>query len=188
MYASKTTTLIKKTIEEESFVVLDYDTERKSLFYDGVLKNHEDVSIPCIKCCLLYDVLDIYKKKDNFQFSHEFDSLNDFASSPEMHESKNKVLKANTIFINEAQFYPDLVSFVKQFMKTKTIYLYGLDGDFKQEKIGTILDLIPYCDSVQKLTAVCECSKPAIFSKRISNETDQYQPNASYVPVCRNCL
>ena len=55
-----------------------------------------------------------------------------------MYETKNSILNASSIFINEAQFYPDLVDFVKHFMKTKNIYVYGLDGDFKQEKIGHI--------------------------------------------------
>lgn len=191
MYASKTTSLIEKTkdikLELESFVVLDYDTERNELVYDGILTNHEGVSIPCIKCSNLYDVLDIYKVKNNFQFSHEFDFRDDYIASPEMYETRNRVLKARTILINEAQFYPDLVEFVKEF-HTKTFYVYGLDGDFKQNKIGNILDLIPLCDSVTKLTARCSCSKPAIFSKRLSDETDQYQPNAKYIPVCRNCL
>ena len=189
MYASKTTTLMEKTkeLELDTFVVLDYDTERKGLCSDGILTNHQGVSIPCIKCSNLYDLLDIYKKENNFQFSHEFDFRDDYIASPEMYETRNKILKSPIILINEAQFYPDLVEFVKEF-KSKTFYLYGLDGDFKQEKIGNMLDLIPLCDSVTKLTAICSCSKPAIFSKRLSHETDQYQPNATYIPVCRNCL
>jgi len=191
MYASKTTSLILKTkeldLEKERYIVLDYDTDRKSKFYDGILTNHENISIPCIKCCKLFDVLDIYKKNGNFQISHEYDIIDDYITSKEMYETRNAILNCSTIFINEAQFYPDLVEFVKE-MKHKNIYLYGLDGDFKQEKIGYILDLIPLCDTVKKLTARCNCSRPAIYSKRLSNETDQYQPNATYVPVCRICL
>jgi thymidine kinase len=189
MYASKTTSLIEKTkeLENNTYFVLDYDTSRSGLVYEGILTNHEGISIPCIKCSHLYDVLDIYKKQNNFQFSHEFDTRDEYITSPEMYETRNKILKSTIILINEAQFYPDLVEFVKEY-HTKTIYVYGLDGDFKQNKIGNILDLIPFCDTVTKLTAKCSCSKPAIFSKRLSNETDQYQPNATYVPVCRNCL
>jgi len=104
-----------------------------------------------------------------------------------MYETRNALLKSEYILINEAQFYPDLVEFVKEF-KHKNIYVYGLDGDFKQQKMGYILDIIPLCDSVKKLKARCGCGQEAIFSKRISNETDQYQPNAQYVPVCRKCL
>ena len=187
MYASKTTTLINTYNTLKNVIVLDYDTERQDKIYEGELVNHNGITIPCIKCCKLYDVLDIYKKRGNFQISHEFDPLNDFALSREMNETRDKLLNARYIMINEAQFYPDLVEFVKEFIH-KNIYVYGLDGDFKQEKIGHILDIIPLCDSVQKLRATCECGEPAIFSKRLTQETDQYQPNAQYIPVCRKCV
>lgn len=187
MYASKTTSLINKYNTLQNVIVLDYDTNRNPKFYEGELINHDGFKIPCIKCSKLFDVLDIYKKQGNFQISHEFDPNNDFALSEEMYETCNALLRSDYILINEAQFYPDLVEFVKQF-KYKNIYVYGLDGDFKQEKIGNILDLIPLCDSVTKLKATCKCGQPAIFSKRLSHETDQYQPNAEYIPVCRKCL
>ena len=191
MYASKTTSLIQKYNTLKHVIVLDYDTDRGEKCYDGQLVNHDGVSIPCIKCSKLYDVLDIYKKRGNFQLSHEFDPLNDYHLSREMNETRDALLSARHIMINEAQFFPDLVEFVKEFMAkyvNKNIYVYGLDGDFKQEKIGNILDIIPLCDSVQKLKARCDCGESAIFSKRLSKETDQYQPNAEYIPVCRKCL
>jgi thymidine kinase len=187
MYSSKTTSLIQKYNTLKNVIVLDYDTERQDKFYEGELVNHNGITIPCIKCSKLYDVLDIYKKRGNFQISHEFDPLNDFDSSREIHETRDKLLNARHIMINEAQFYPDLVQFVKEF-GYKNIYVYGLDGDFKQERIGHILDIIPLCDTVQKLRANCACGELAIFSKRLSEETDQYLPNAQYIPVCRKCL
>jgi len=188
MYASKTTSLIQKYNTLKNVVVLDYDTERQDKFYEGTLVNHNGVEIPCIKCSKLYDVLDIYKKRGNFQISHEFDPLNDFALSTEMHATREALLNARHIMINEAQFYPDLIEFVKEFTKMKNVYVYGLDGDFKQEKIGHILDIIPLCDTIQKLKATCKCGELAIFSKRLSEETEQYLPNAQYIPVCRKCL
>ena len=43
----------------------------------------------------------------------------------------------DTVYINEAQFFEDLYLFVKQMLfNKKDIYIYGLDGDYKQEKIG----------------------------------------------------
>lgn len=192
MYASKTSDLIQKfnTLNNvnHKIIVLDYDTERQDKFYEGFLANHNGITIPCIKCSKLFDVLDIYKKRGNFQISHEFDPLNDFGLSTEMHETRNTLLDADFILINEAQFYPDLVDFVKRFIH-KNIYVYGLDGDFKQERIGKILDIIPLCDSVRKLKAICKCGEPAIFSKILTDSSmDQYQPNAQYIPVCRRCL
>ena len=192
MYASKTTSLIQKYNAlnniNHKIIVLDYDTERESKFYEGYLANHNGIEIPCIKCSKLFDVLDIYKKRGNFQMSHEFDPLNDFGLSTEIHETRNALLDAEFILINEAQFYPDLVEFVKRFIH-KNIYVYGLDGDFKQERIGQILDIVPLCDSVIKLKANCACGESAIFSKIITpDRLDQYQPNAQYIPVCRKCL
>lgn len=187
MYASKTTSLIQKYNTLKNVIVLDYDTERQGKFYEGELVNHNGVTIPCIKCSKLYDILDIYKKRGNFQISHEFDPLNDYGLAREMHATRDALFNARHIMINEAQFYPDLVEFVKEFSQ-KNIYIYGLDGDFRQEKIGYILDLIPLCDTVTKLRATCACSEPAIFSKRLGIETDQYLPNAEYIPVCRKCL
>jgi thymidine kinase len=188
MYASKTSSLINRynILKNEPTVVIDYDTERQDKYYEGELMNHNGIKIHCIKCSKLYDLFDIYKKRGNFQISHEFDPLNDFESSIEMYETLNALLNAQHILINEAQFFPDLIDFVKEFVN-KNIYVYGLDGDFKQEKIGYILDIIPLCDTVTKLKAICQCGQPAIFSKRLSEEMDQYQPNAQYVPVCRKC-
>jgi thymidine kinase len=93
------------------------------------------------------------------------------------------------IFINEAQFFKSLIPFVKNALdQQKHIYIFGLDGDFKQEKFGDILDLIPLCDTIVKLHAICKCGKNAIFSKRLSTSQHQYGPSDTYIPVCRNCI
>jgi len=190
MYASKTSSLIQKYNGlknlNETILVVDYDTERQDKFYEGELVNHNGISIPCIKCSKLYHLLDIYKKRGNFQISHEFDPLNDFAASREMNATRDALFNARHIMINEAQFFPDLFEFVNEYSQ-RNIYIYGLDGDFKQQKIGYILDLIPLCDTVTKLRANCACGQPAIFSKILSESTEQYQPNAQYIPVCRKC-
>ena len=93
------------------------------------------------------------------------------------------------ILINEAQFFDGLKDFVVEALKNnKTIYLFGLDGDFKQEKFGEIIDLIPMADTYTKLYATCACGAKASFSKRLSSEVKQYGPHDKYIPVCRACL
>jgi len=92
-----------------------------------------------------------------------------------------------TILINEAQFFNDLIPFVEQ-MKSKHVHIYGLDGDFKQERFGDILSLIPKCDSYVKLYATCKCGEKAPFSKRLSANLEQFSPDDVYRPSCRNCL
>ena len=56
-------------------------------------------------------------------------------------------------------------------------------------KFGKLLDLIPLCDTVTKLSATCvRCNKPAIFSKRLSTEEQQIVIGSSnYAPMCRKC-
>lgn len=99
----------------------------------------------------------------------------------------------DVICINEAQFFNRLVPFCKKVLsENKTLYVSGLDGDFKQEKFGEILDLIPMCDSITKLNAFCKICKdgtPAHFTKRIvSNKSQKLIGTDEYLPVCRKHL
>jgi thymidine kinase len=95
------------------------------------------------------------------------------------------------ILINEGQFFPDLYESVCELVEThkKNVYVCGLDGDFKRNKFGKMLDLIPLCDNVTKLSATCvSCNKSAIFSKRLSTEEQQVIIGSSnYAPMCRGC-
>ena len=98
-------------------------------------------------------------------------------------------LSYDCILINEAQFFSDLEAFVQNaLLHKKDVYVYGLDGDFKQEKFGYILDLIPLCDTLTKLYAKCNCGAKACFTKRMSTNELQYAPHDTYKPVCRSCL
>lgn len=100
----------------------------------------------------------------------------------------------DVILINEGQFFEDLYEFVNYALNMdagKKIYVCGLDGDFERRKFGQILDLVPLCDKVTKLTSLCSICKdgtPGIFSKRISGEIEQTVVGFdNYIPVCRRC-
>ena len=73
----------------------------------------------------------------------------------------------------------------------KKVYICGLDGDFERKKFGQMLDLIPYCDHVTKMSSLCSLCKNGtrgIFSMRLSDEKEQMLIGSdNYVPVCRNC-
>ena len=104
---------------------------------------------------------------------------------------QDEIVNSNIILIDEAQFFKDLVE-VKELVDSyhKQVYVFGLDGDFKRNKFGQILDLIPHCDSVEKITANCTlCDNPAIFSCRIINSDQQILigSSESYQPLCRKC-
>ena len=68
---------------------------------------------------------------------------------------KNLYEKATVIGIDEAQFFPDLRTFVlRAEVDHKILILAGLDGDSERRPFGQILDCIPLCDTVTKLTAM----------------------------------
>ena len=103
------------------------------------------------------------------------------------------------IGIDESQFFNNLVQCALHIVEKlkKHIIITGLSGDFKREKIGNTLDLIPYTDKLTLLKAYClECSKnkrrkEASFShkrERIENEDNiDIGGIEKYIPVCRDC-
>jgi thymidine kinase len=100
---------------------------------------------------------------------------------------------ADTVFIDEAQFFVDLYEFVKIAVEEhhKNVVVIGLDGDSNREHFGQIHKLIPLCDDVVKLKALCSKCKdgtPGIFSKKLSNSSTKIEVGSScYIAVCRKC-
>ncbi len=162
MYAGKTTTLIDN-IDSKS-IVLDFTEETDCRF--GTLCSHDNVNVKCIKLNRLCNIF----------ITTCIDIIDTFRTS-------------NKILINEAQFFPDLLSFIKTIETYSVrVEVYGLDGDFERKPFGQILDIIPYCDSVVKLKGICNCEKSSLFSKRITNNKEQYLVDEkAYRPVCRRC-
>jgi thymidine kinase len=93
------------------------------------------------------------------------------------------------IYINEAQFFPDLIDFIRAYESSRDIYLFGLDGDYLREPFGQIHLAISYCDTLTKLRGTCvRCKRPSCFSKRITPDTEQMlMDETAYIPVCRKC-
>jgi thymidine kinase len=102
-------------------------------------------------------------------------------------------LKADVIAVDEGQFFDDLYKFVlKCETNQKTLIISGLDGDSNRKPFGQILECIPLCDSVIKLTALDMIDKDgseAIFSMRKKNVNQNEQvcvgANDSYLAVSR---
>jgi thymidine kinase len=103
----------------------------------------------------------------------------------------NELNNSDIIAIDEAQFFDDLYSFVIYCEKyNKDVIIAGLDGDYNRKPFGQILECIPLCNSVIKLTAMDMIDKDgseAIFSKRISSSNDKIDIGASdkYIAVSR---
>lgn len=172
MFSGKTTRLIQlyktRTYINKKVVVLNYEGDtRYSL---DKLSTHDGIQIPCLF------VDDVYKCWN--------DSNNQYYS---------EIRGADTILINEAQMFPQLLTTVLDMVENakKEVFLCGLDGDFKRQEFGDMLKLVPYCDSVEKLTSLCANCKDgthALFSHRISQETEQIVVGSSnYKPLCRKC-
>ena len=164
MFAGKTSWLLDKYEAQISrgkkCYPINYSEDTR--YHDEKLATHDKRMIDCFRCRYLYDLL------------------------------TDRVINNYDVFlINEAQFFPDLVQAVEVLLENhKKIYICGLDGDYRQTKFGNILDLIPLCDKLTKLRARCvNCKEPAIFTKRLGNETKQKIIGTDiYIPVCRNCI
>jgi len=100
--------------------------------------------------------------------------------------------------IDEAQFIPNLKNDVIEFVEIheKKVFVAGLDGDFNRNKFGEIIDLVPLCDSIDKLFPFCtgcwkrdKIVKKALFSKRTTSEKSVVSIGAKdiYQPFCRTC-
>lgn len=182
----------------------------------STMSNHNntgylEIILGCMYAGKTSRIVEIYKKynfcnKSILVINHSLDDRYDTTEEELSTHDKIKIpcIKTNrlldlcinneydVVLINEGQFFDDLEEFVKMMLdKNKKIYVCGLDGDFKRQKFGKILDLIPLCDKVEKLTSLCSICRdgtPGIFSQRISLEKEQTVVGANnYIPVCRKC-
>jgi thymidine kinase len=141
-----------------------------------MLSTHDKIMAPCIQANKLSEIW-----------------LNSgFDNQTVDNDSYTLLQNSDVILINEGQFFSDLYEVVVDMLnKNKKVYVCGLDGDFERKKFGNILDLIPLCDKVNKLTSLCSLCKdgtPGIFSMRLTTETEQTVVGSeNYIPVCRKC-
>jgi thymidine kinase len=182
MYSGKSTRLVEIYNQcifcNISVVVINHCIDNR--YDDKLLSTHDKIKIPCIKTERLFDIwTDHIDMEDNVEIVPRI-------------KDKFKIATSDVILINEGQFFPDLEEFVKLLLKNnKKVYICGLDGDFERKKFGQILDLIPLCDTVHKLTSLCSLCKngtKGIFSMRLTSEKEQTVVGSdNYIPVCRKC-
>lgn len=133
---------------------------------DAMLSTHDKQMIPCILASTIGEAV---------------------ANNTEM------IRRAETILINEGQFFADIEHEVKRLVEDekKRVYICGLDGDFERKPLGTLLQLIPFSDNVLKLKSLCSLCRdgtPGVFSFRTTNEKNQVVIGSSnYIPLCRGC-
>lgn len=175
MYAGKTSKILE-VYKQCQFcnipvAVINHTIDKR--YHESMLSTHDKVMVPCILATNLKDVWS----------SNELWSSNEYT---------NTLMSADVILINEGQFFSDLYETVQDMLNyEKKVYVCGLDGDFERKKFGSILDLIPLCDKITKLTSLCSICRDgtaAIFSMRITDEKEQtVVGSTNYIPVCRKC-
>ncbi|GLC38047.1 hypothetical protein PLESTB_000442600 [Pleodorina starrii] len=98
--------------------------------------------------------------------------------------------RTDVVAVDEAQFIEDLAESVLSAAEVdgKTVIVAGLSGDFRRQRFGQLLELVPLADRVDKLEGRCSfCQQPSLFTLRIAASTQQALVGGaeSYAPVCR---
>lgn len=184
MYSGKTSRLVEIYNQckfcDIPVAAINHDIDNR--YDEELLSTHDKIKIPCIKTNLLKNI-----------WSPDIKTISDKNNISYKANGNCIITKySNVILINEGQFFEDLYEVVNDMINHgKQVYICGLDGDFERKKFGQILDLIPLCDKVTKLTSLCSLCKnrtPGIFSMRLTNERQQTVVGSeNYIPVCRTC-
>jgi thymidine kinase len=157
-------------------IVINHSSDIR--YHQTLLSTHDKIMIPCIQTTHLLNI---------WNYNNLEDPIDE-----ELMNIHFQFREANVVLINEGQFFPDLIQCVEELLKEKKkIYICGLDGDFERKKFGAILDLIPLCDKVTKMSSLCGICKDGtlgIFSLRLTQEKEQFLIGSdNYIPVCREC-
>jgi len=142
------------------------------------------------KVIVIKPIIDI-RYKNNKIVSHSFES-EECESIQLLAEMDQKINNYDLIVVDEGQFFADLKEYVLKWVEVnkKDVIVGGLDGGHKRNKIGDILELIPYSDSCIKIKSLCKkCNDGtfAIFTHRMNDNQDQVQIGGAetYIPLCR---
>jgi len=168
MFSGKTSELIKiykeKKENNEKILAINYNMDTR--YGDNKIVSHNIDSIPSININSLHDINSDLDRKSAFN-------------------------NADWIFINEAQFFKDLKIFIILYLKNsnKKFVLCGLDSDFKRERFGELLDLVPHADKLTKLYGKCHyCNNKSLYTHRLTSEMHQEVIGTNnYIPICRSC-
>lgn len=161
-----------------------------------ILKEYRRWSACGYECLVINHSSDVrYSETAEQTYTHDGFMVNSIPVGDKLFDFFKKesyISRYDVILINEGQFFEDLYDFTNYLVnqKKKKVFICGLNGDFKQRKFGSILDVIPLCDDLVKLEALCShCKdKPGIFTFRLTNEEEQRVIGSNnYKPVCRRC-
>lgn len=166
MYSGKTSSILdlyrKYGFSKINTLVINYEEDKR--YDESMMSTHDKIMIPCVNVLKIRDIM-----------------------------TKENLEQYDVFLINEGQFFGDLKECVMELVEkhNKTIYVCGLDGDFKRNGFEQIMLLIPLADEIIKKYAICkgcEDGTRALFSHRISTEQEVKVIGAdNYIPLCRQC-
>jgi thymidine kinase len=113
-------------------------------------------------------------------------------STATLKDKRDLVKDCNVIGIDEGQFFGDLVEMCIQWANEgKIVVVAALNGDYLMEPFDQVSKLIPRCENVEMLKAICaHCQNSASFTRRLVELGNvQNVPGGFdiYSPVCRKC-
>ena len=166
MYSGKTSSILdlyrKYGFSKINTLVINYEEDKR--YHESMMSTHDKIMIPCVNVLKIRDIM-----------------------------TKENLEQYDVFLINEGQFFGDLKECVMELVEkhNKTIYVCGLDGDFKRNGFEQIMLLIPLADEIIKKYAICKSCEDgtrALFSHRISTEQEVKVIGAdNYIPLCRQC-
>jgi thymidine kinase len=174
MYSGKSSELIRRIrmqrVLNNNILIIKHALDKRYENEDAHIISHDFTKEYAIETSTLTDILTIQEYKD-----------------------------AEIIFIDEGQFFSDIISFVLRAVETdqKSVVISALDGNYKREPYIHIMQLIPLADDVVRLNALCAVCKDgtkAQFSKYIKNNTIDIESKNGllvgghdiYMSVCRH--
>lgn len=168
MFSGKTNKLIElynNHNNKENCLAINYILDNRYTDKNEII-SHDNNKIPCI---IINDLIELIYNTEYY----------------------NIFKKAPVIYINEAQFFQNLLKWCTYFMKIhkKHIVICGLDYDFKKQPFGDIIECQNIATKIYKLHSTCnKCGQNAIYTHRINKSQNQILIGIKeYIPVCDKC-
>jgi thymidine kinase len=155
-----------------------------------LLRRYRRFKISNQKCVLVkYDKDNRYS--ENAIATHDnYLVFENVIKSHDLKEIKEQLYNYDVIFIDEAQFYENIMIVEELADHGKHIILSALSGTFKKTIFPNIATLIPLCEKITTLTAICHfCHHEAPFTLKTSSsdKIEEIGGQELYLPVCRKC-
>ncbi|HSV94750.1 MAG TPA: thymidine kinase [Spirochaetia bacterium] len=168
MFSGKTTELIRlvKRLEwghkeqNTDFLVFNHYNDKR--YGENVLGTHDGPKVPAIALKNSHEIMEILTEKVGEEF-----------------HIKPEFLNLTALFIDEAQFFDDdlprVIDFLDRlYLRTRndqlSIYIAGLDKDFRGEPYGCMPRIEAYAHKVNKFKGICSvCGEDSDYTQRLVN-------------------